>query len=81
MRVNFRFNLGNPKNYRECIEILRDKNYIKNSTANELIKIVGLRNLLVHEYAEINVEHLFSLLSELKTFTSFISEIKKIFVQ
>jgi len=71
------YNLGNPKNYRECIEFLVKYNYIDSSIGDELVKIIGLRNLLVHEYIKINIEKLFSLLGGLETFAEFIKQIKE----
>ena len=71
------FNLGNPKSYKECIELLKTNKYINESVARELVKIAGLRNLLVHEYVKVSMEKLFNLLSELETFVEFITQIRK----
>jgi len=71
------FNLGNPKSYKECIELLETHNYIGKSVASELIKVAGLRNLLVHEYIKINIEKLFNLLGGLWVFTKFIEQIRR----
>lgn len=70
------YNLGNPKSYRECIEFLVKYNYIESYIGDELVKIIGLRNLLVHEYIKINIEKLFNLLGGLETFVEFIKQIK-----
>jgi len=45
--------------------------------ASELIKVAGLRNLLVHEYIKINIEKLFNLLGGLWVFTKFIEQIRR----
>jgi uncharacterized protein YutE (UPF0331/DUF86 family) len=58
-------------------ELLKINNYISESVASELVKIAGLRNLLVHEYVKINMEKLFNLLSELETFVEFIAQIRE----
>ena len=49
-------NLGNPKSSRECIEILRNAEYISVSLEKTLSQMVGLRNLLSHEYVKIDLK-------------------------
>jgi len=65
-------NLGNPKNYRECVEILIKNGYISEELGKRLISMVGLRNLLVHEYIKINLSRLFEFLNKLNDFREFI---------
>ncbi|HEY8272360.1 MAG TPA: DUF86 domain-containing protein [Pseudobdellovibrionaceae bacterium] len=43
-------NLGVPKDMAGVFEILVTKNILSEKLGNELIKSVGLRNVLVHEY-------------------------------
>src|SRR3990167_2776673 len=57
-KVTSYYNLGNPKNYRECIELLGKFNYINASHIKKYISMIGLRNLLIHEYATIDSEKL-----------------------
>ena len=70
------YNLGNPKSYRECIEFLVKYNYIEIYIGDELVKIIGLRNLLVHEYIKINIEKLYNLLEEVEIFVEFIKQVR-----
>lgn len=49
-----KFNLGNPQNYRECVEILQQNGYITADLSNKLQAMIGLRNILVHEYMAID---------------------------
>jgi len=49
-----KFNLGNPQNYRQCIEILQQNGYITADLSNKLQAMIGLRNILVHEYMAID---------------------------
>ena len=72
-----KYNLGNPQNYRECITLLKKYNYIAKDVAQNLEKMIGLRNLLVHEYADINMEELKNLLHQLNDFKKFIQEIRE----
>ena len=65
-------NLGNPKNYRECIEILIKNGYISEELGKRLISMVGLRNLLVHEYIKIDLSRLFEFLNNIDDFREFI---------
>jgi uncharacterized protein YutE (UPF0331/DUF86 family) len=65
-------NLGNPKNYRECVEILIKNGYISEELGKRLISMVGLRNLLVHEYIKIDLFRLYEFLNNLDDFREFI---------
>jgi uncharacterized protein YutE (UPF0331/DUF86 family) len=65
-------NLGNPKNYRECVEILIKNGYISEELGKRLISMVGLRNLLVHEYIKIDLSRLYEFLNNLNDFREFI---------
>ena len=48
-----KYNLGDPKSYSECIELLKKFEYISEKLAEKLIKMVRLRNLLAHEYIKL----------------------------
>jgi uncharacterized protein YutE (UPF0331/DUF86 family) len=65
-------NLGNPKNYRECVEILIKNGYISEELGKRLISMIGLRNLLVHEYIKIDLSRLYEFLNNLNDFREFI---------
>ncbi|MCK4763678.1 MAG: DUF86 domain-containing protein [Candidatus Aminicenantes bacterium] len=71
-----KYNLGNPGTYRECIELLQKFNYINEELETKLIGMVGLRNLLSHEYKAIKIEKLYELLDHLKDIDEFIRQIK-----
>ena len=70
-------NLGSPKSYGDCIKKLSQFSYLSQNTASTLVKLTGLRNILVHEYVEINIEKMYENLSDLSIFKQFISEIYK----
>jgi uncharacterized protein YutE (UPF0331/DUF86 family) len=74
-KITNRYNLGNPKNYRECIELLGRHRYLKRESVHAFISMVGLRNLLIHEYAEIDSAKLYAFLDRLDDFKSFITQI------
>ena len=71
-------NLGTPKNYSECISLLISNDYLKKDLGNNIIKMVGLRNLLVHEYGIIDVKKLFEYLNYLGDMGDFVYAIKEI---
>jgi len=71
------YNLGNPASYGECVELLEKHSYIDNELTTKLIGMIGLRNLLIHEYAIIDIDKLYELLSDLDDFTIFAKKINK----
>ena len=70
-----RDNLGMPSSYSECIELLQRAGYISDSLANILLGMVGLRNILVHEYIRVELEKLYDLLNRTDDFKAFVKEI------
>ena len=64
-------NLGSPQNYGDCLRMLNEFKYIPAELAGTLIRIVGLRNLLIHEYAAIDNVRLFGFLDELDVFRNY----------
>lgn len=70
-------NLGSPKSYGDCIKKLSQFSYLTQNTASTLVKLAGLRNILVHEYVEIDIEKMYENLSDLSIFKQFITEIYK----
>jgi uncharacterized protein YutE (UPF0331/DUF86 family) len=64
-------NLGSPSTYRQCIELLAQYGLLEQELAETLQKMVGLRNLLVHDYDEIDSKRLTPLLDRLDDFNTF----------
>lgn len=71
-----KYNLGNPETYSECIELLRKFEHIDEELEEKLIGMVGLRNILAHEYTTVKIEKLYQLLDKLDDIKSFIQRIK-----
>lgn len=69
------YNLGNPKNYKACIQLLQKHQYLSEELSQKVIAMVGLRNLLVHEYVRIDQERLYNYLNFIDDFTQFAEEI------
>jgi len=72
-----KYNLGNPSNYGDCIRILHRENYITSQLAQTLQSMVGLRNILVHEYISVNEDKLYSLLDFISDFKLFAESVEK----
>ena len=76
-KVSAHYNLGNPKNYKDCVKLLEKHAYVTPELAKKVIGMVGLRNLLVHEYVEIDEERLYEFLTLLDDFVAFAVEINR----
>ena len=71
-------NLGIPKNYSECISLLINNNYLEDELGKRILSMIGLRNLLVHEYGIIDVNKLYEYLDNLQDIKDFSNIISKI---
>lgn len=76
-KISSYYNLGNPKNYKECVELLKKHNYLTDALAQRIVSMVGLRNLLVHEYAEIDDAKLYNFLNYIDDFILFAEEMQE----
>lgn len=48
--------MGIPKDSRDSFQLLADNNMIPKSLAADLIKMIGFRNVLVHEYQQLDLD-------------------------
>ncbi|MEK7250820.1 MAG: DUF86 domain-containing protein [Bacteroidota bacterium] len=71
-----KYNLGSPKTYSECVELLTKFQYLTEELSKKLIGMIGLRNILVHDYIEVNLERLYQLLDNVDDMTSFADAVK-----
>ncbi|MHB1687450.1 MAG: type VII toxin-antitoxin system HepT family RNase toxin [Ignavibacteriaceae bacterium] len=69
-------NLGSPKSYSDCISFLVSNKYLDEKLGGKIINMIGLRNLLIHEYGIINVNRLFEYLNHLADIKDFVNAIK-----
>ncbi len=67
--------LGYPKSYADCIRMLRDAGILPEALAGDLVKAVGLRNILVHDYLEVDDGELLRSLDQLDDLRAFVSHI------
>ena len=56
--------LGVPGSASEMFYLLEDNGYLSLQLTEKMIKAVGLRNLIVHEYAKIDLERLFDIVGK-----------------
>jgi len=67
---------GVPGSASEMFYLLEDKGILETALTERIIKAVGLRNLIVHEYGEIDLKRLFTTVrDDLKDITAFLSVI------
>jgi uncharacterized protein YutE (UPF0331/DUF86 family) len=72
------FKLEIPQSAKHIFEILKNHKFISNETANIMANMVGFRNIAVHEYQEINLDKVESIIEKhLDDFTVLISDILK----
>lgn len=74
--------LRQPTTMAEAFVILKENNIIDNDLCDNLIKMVGFRNVLAHDYEELNFNILYSVIhqktSEIKKFIALIEKALKI---
>ncbi|MHA1840102.1 MAG: type VII toxin-antitoxin system HepT family RNase toxin [Candidatus Ranarchaeia archaeon] len=58
--------LGVPETYSSCIDLVSEKGIISKTLAKDLVKIVKMRNIVVHQYASIDYSILYSSLKRLR---------------
>jgi len=57
-------NLGIPQSSRDSFELIARNNIITSQTADNLKKMVGLRNIAVHDYQSLNIEILIAVIQK-----------------
>ena len=70
-------NLRKPTTFSETFIILEEAKLIDGALAEKMIKMVGFRNILAHDYAEINYDIVYDVLqNKLSDIEGFIQQIK-----
>ena len=67
--------LGHPKSYAECLRILGRSGRIDEALAERLARAVGLRNVLVHDYLDVNDRLVYESLDNLDDLRAFARQI------
>ena len=75
--VSFK-NFRKPTTYREGFEILGEKSVISLNLVEKMVKMVGFRNVIAHDYEEIDYNKVYDVLqNKLVDIEQFITEIRK----
>lgn len=53
--------LGVPGSTNEMFYLLEENGYLDRDITEKMVKAVGFRNLIVHEYAKIELDHVFEI--------------------
>lgn len=70
--------LGIPQNSRDAFEVLEANNIIDNTLSNKLKPMVGFRNIAVHDYQNVNMKVVQTIIEKhLNDFEEYTSAIKK----
>lgn len=73
-------NLRKPTASSECFYILEEEEIIKRELAEKLVKMVGFRNIIVHDYQKIDYDIMYDILiNRLKDIEQFLKLIEKTF--
>ena len=56
--------LGVPGSTNEMFYLLEENEYLNNELTEKMVKAVGFRNLIVHEYGKIDLEQVFEVAQE-----------------
>ena len=68
--------LGAVEEYRDAIRLLGRSGYLKPDLAQKLIPMAGLRNILVHDYLDVDRDRIYNLLQDcLEDFEQFAIQI------
>jgi uncharacterized protein YutE (UPF0331/DUF86 family) len=67
--------LGTPRTYVECVQLLGEHEYLPEGLTATVQAMVGLRNILVHEYVQVDVTQLFELLDNARDLETFIDSV------
>jgi uncharacterized protein YutE (UPF0331/DUF86 family) len=70
-------NFGSTNTFRECLESLQKFDIISEHLSQNLKKMVGLRNILVHDYVKTEVSKLYEYAQNLKDFREFADCVKQ----
>ena len=68
--------LGTPKDYKEIFHLLARHSIISESLAAKLVSMTGLRNVLVHDYLQLDLRLIHRIMkNEMNNFEEFISAV------
>jgi uncharacterized protein YutE (UPF0331/DUF86 family) len=75
-------NWGVPETYRDTIRLLARNNVIRSVLVDRLQRLVSMRNVLIHQYLEIDLQIIYESISEvIRDARDFISQIRNFLKQ
>lgn len=66
-----------PSDYGDIFRILEEEAVLSTATADRMTEMAGFRNVLTHEYAEIDHERVYQHLQNLDHFQEFVQEVTR----
>ncbi len=69
-------NLSVPATYAECVGLLSRAGLLSGDVAKTVAGMVGLRNIIVHEYISVELKRVYDLLDRLDDFRAFAAQIQ-----
>ena len=70
------YNLGYPDSYADCLRVLRREDVLPDDLTDRLTQAVGMQNVLVHEYLDVDDGLLLDALERLSDFRAFAEAIR-----
>lgn len=70
-------NLGYPESYAGCFRILHRNEILGEELTDRLIQAVGMRNVLVHEYLDVDDELVLDALERRSDFRAFVQALRR----
>jgi uncharacterized protein YutE (UPF0331/DUF86 family) len=64
-----------PSDYGDLFRVLEEEAVISTETADRMVEMAGFRNVLTHEYAEIDHDRVYHHLQNLERFRQFVREV------
>ena len=55
---------GVPGSASDMFYILEENSYVSRELTEKMVKAIGLRNLIVHEYAKVDLKHLYQIIQK-----------------
>lgn len=71
------YNLGYPESYTDCFRVLHRHEILEKDLTERLIQAVGMRNVLVHEYLDVDDELVLNALERRTDFRAFVQALRR----
>lgn len=72
-----RYNLGSPESYADSCRVLHRQGILEAEVADRLVQSMGMRNVLVHEYLDVEDELVLNALERRSDFRAFVRSLRR----